>query len=116
MPGVEAIIWLHASAVALRGAPRRTAEMRIVPKLTLALVGGMCVVLGINGYFRVRRETEAFEAERLRVPSAIAFVDAGQLRQVVTSLVTNAVQASEAAKKVDAGTSFSVFLPRGGEP
>jgi signal transduction histidine kinase len=40
--------------------------MKIVPKLTAALVCGMCVVLAINGYFRVRRERAAFEAERMR--------------------------------------------------
>lgn len=40
--------------------------MKIVPKLTLALVAGMCLVLAINGYMRVRRETAAFEAERTR--------------------------------------------------
>jgi two-component system, NtrC family, sensor kinase len=39
--------------------------MRIIPKLTLALVGGMCVVLGVNGYVRVDRETSAFERERI---------------------------------------------------
>lgn len=40
--------------------------MKIVPKLTVAVVAGMCVVLAINGYLRVRRETSAFEAERTR--------------------------------------------------
>src|SRR5689334_10108621 len=39
--------------------------MKIIPKLTLALVGGMCVVLGANGYVRVKRETAAFERERV---------------------------------------------------
>jgi signal transduction histidine kinase len=40
--------------------------MKIVPKLTLALMAGTCVVLSVNGLFRVRREVAAFEADRLR--------------------------------------------------
>ncbi len=40
--------------------------MRIVPKLTLALVAGTCVILAINGYFRVRREVAFFESDRMR--------------------------------------------------
>jgi len=46
--------------------------MKIVPKLTVALVAGMCIVLGINGYNRVTRETKALEAERLRRHAVIA--------------------------------------------
>jgi signal transduction histidine kinase len=38
--------------------------MKIVPKLTLALVAGTCAVLAVNGYFRVRREVRIFEADR----------------------------------------------------
>ena len=40
--------------------------MKVVPKLTIALVAGTCVLLAINGWFRVHRETSAFEAEQLR--------------------------------------------------
>ena len=40
--------------------------MKIVPKLTLALIAGMCVVLAGNGYLRVRREVGMFEADRKR--------------------------------------------------
>jgi two-component system, NtrC family, sensor kinase len=40
--------------------------MNIVPKLTLALVTGMCFVLAANGYLRVRREVGMFEADRAR--------------------------------------------------
>ncbi len=46
--------------------------MKIVPKLTVALVAGMCIVLGINGYIRVTRETRALEDERLRRHAVIA--------------------------------------------
>ena len=40
--------------------------MKIVPKLTAALVAGTCVVLGVNGGLRVRRERRFFEADRIR--------------------------------------------------
>jgi two-component system, NtrC family, sensor kinase len=40
--------------------------MKLIPKLTLALVGGICVILAINGYLRVLRERRYFEADRLR--------------------------------------------------
>ncbi len=40
--------------------------MKIVPKLTLALVGGTCAILALNGALRVSRERRYFEAERLR--------------------------------------------------
>jgi signal transduction histidine kinase len=40
--------------------------MKLVPKLTLALVTAMCCVLAVNGYFRVRREVGYVEADRAR--------------------------------------------------
>ncbi len=40
--------------------------MRVVPKLSLALFAGMCVILAVNGYFRVRREEEDFIADLTR--------------------------------------------------
>jgi signal transduction histidine kinase len=40
--------------------------MKLVPKLTLALVGAMCGVLAVNGYFRVRREVAYIEADHVR--------------------------------------------------
>lgn len=40
--------------------------MKLVPKLTLALVLAMCGVLGVNGYFRVKREVGYAEADRFR--------------------------------------------------
>jgi signal transduction histidine kinase len=40
--------------------------VKIIPKLTLALVGGTCVVLALNGYLRVQRERAFYEADRLR--------------------------------------------------
>jgi two-component system NtrC family sensor kinase len=40
--------------------------MKIVPKLTLALVGGTCAILALNGALRVSRERGYFEADRLR--------------------------------------------------
>jgi signal transduction histidine kinase len=40
--------------------------LKIIPKLTLALVGGTCVILAVNGYLRVQRERTYFEADRIR--------------------------------------------------
>jgi signal transduction histidine kinase len=40
--------------------------MKLVPKLTIALVLVTCAVLAVNGYFRVRREVAFFEADRSR--------------------------------------------------
>jgi two-component system, NtrC family, sensor kinase len=40
--------------------------MKLVPKLTLALVLAMCCVLAVNGYLRVRREIGYVEADRVR--------------------------------------------------
>lgn len=40
--------------------------MKIIPKLTLALVAGTCILLGANGYLRVQRERGYFEADRSR--------------------------------------------------
>jgi two-component system NtrC family sensor kinase len=39
--------------------------MKIVPKLTVALVAGTCAILAANGYLRVLREVTFFEADRL---------------------------------------------------
>jgi len=63
MPGNDAMIRVHASAVAPRVA---AAEERIVPKLTWLLVGGMYVLLGRSGQFRSRCETRVGEARGLR--------------------------------------------------
>ncbi|HTR76559.1 MAG TPA: hypothetical protein VMH39_00550, partial [Gemmatimonadaceae bacterium] len=40
--------------------------MRIVAKLTVALLGGTCVVLAFNGGLRVSRERAHFEEDRIR--------------------------------------------------
>jgi signal transduction histidine kinase len=40
--------------------------MKLVPKLTLALVVAMCCVLAVNGYFRVKREVGYAEGDRVR--------------------------------------------------
>ncbi len=40
--------------------------MKLVLKLTLALILGISVVLATNGYFRVRREVALFESSRVR--------------------------------------------------
>src|SRR6202044_574148 len=45
--------------------PRRPG-MKVVQKLTLAMILGMLFVLGGNGYFRVRREVALFRSDRVR--------------------------------------------------
>ena len=40
--------------------------MKLVQKLTLALILGISVVLTANGYFRVRREVALFQSDRVR--------------------------------------------------
>jgi signal transduction histidine kinase len=40
--------------------------MKLVQKLTLALILGISVVLAVNGYFRVRREVALFQSDRVR--------------------------------------------------
>jgi two-component system, NtrC family, sensor kinase len=45
--------------------------MRLVPKLTLALMIATCIILAGNGYFRVRREVAFFEADRLHAHEMI---------------------------------------------
>jgi signal transduction histidine kinase len=40
--------------------------MKIVPKLTAALLAGTCIILGVNGCLRVRRERRFFESDRMR--------------------------------------------------
>jgi signal transduction histidine kinase len=39
--------------------------MKLVPKLTLALIAGTVLVLAANGYFRVRRETAQLRGDRV---------------------------------------------------
>jgi two-component system NtrC family sensor kinase len=40
--------------------------MKLVQRLTLALILGISVVLAVNGYFRVRREVALFQSDRVR--------------------------------------------------
>ncbi len=40
--------------------------MKLVPKLTLSLITGTCLILAGNGYLRVRRELASFEEVRVR--------------------------------------------------
>jgi signal transduction histidine kinase len=71
--------------------------MRIVPKLTLSLVAGMCLVLGINGWMRVHRETAAFETERLaRHRRAAAAISAAMIEAWRTGGETSALGFMEA--------------------
>jgi signal transduction histidine kinase len=40
--------------------------MKLVPKLSLAFIGGVSIILAVNGYLRVRREVALFESDRIR--------------------------------------------------
>jgi two-component system NtrC family sensor kinase len=40
--------------------------MKLVPKLNLAFIAGVSVILAANGYLRVRREVALFESDRVR--------------------------------------------------
>jgi two-component system NtrC family sensor kinase len=40
--------------------------MKLVPKLSVAFIAGVSIVLALNGYFRVRREVALFESDRVR--------------------------------------------------
>jgi signal transduction histidine kinase len=55
-----------APRVAMRLGTGETAAMKLVQKLTAALVAGTCVVLATNGYLRVRRETATLDEDRVR--------------------------------------------------
>lgn len=57
---------LEPLAPGFTGAAKEELAVKIIPKLTLALVGGTCVVLAVNGYLRVKRERTYFEADRVR--------------------------------------------------
>jgi len=41
-------------------------SMNLVPKLSLAFIGGVSLILAANGYLRVRREVSHFESDRIR--------------------------------------------------
>jgi two-component system NtrC family sensor kinase len=40
-------------------------DMKLVPKLGLAFIGGVSVILAVNGYLRVQREVGLFESNRV---------------------------------------------------
>ena len=46
--------------------------MKIVPKLSLAFIAGVSIVLAVNGYLRVNREVALFEHDRQRDDQLIA--------------------------------------------
>ncbi len=54
-----------ASSLATACWPRESTAMKLVQKLTLALVLGTCMILAANGYLRVRREVAALQADRV---------------------------------------------------
>jgi two-component system NtrC family sensor kinase len=56
-------MWYRGSS---GGCASQERSVKIIAKLTLALVGGTCVVLAVNGYLRVERERAFYEADRVR--------------------------------------------------
>src|ERR1700722_20496569 len=40
--------------------------MNLVPKLSMAFIAGVSIILAVNGYLRVRREIGLFESDRIR--------------------------------------------------
>lgn len=49
-------------------------RMKLVPKLTTMFILSTSVVLGVNGYLRVRREVGLFESDRVRGHQVMARV------------------------------------------
>ncbi|MGH7296518.1 MAG: sensor histidine kinase [Polyangiaceae bacterium] len=74
--------------------------MKIVPKLTLALVAGTCVILGVNGYLRVQRERGYFEADRSRDHAMI-----GRSLEAVAAAVWKSDGPQAAVQAIDAVSS-----------
>jgi two-component system, NtrC family, sensor kinase len=71
--------------------------VKIIPKLTLALVGGICAVLALNGFLRVERERAFFEADRVRDHEMI-----GRSLGAATEAVWKSDGAVAAADAIDA--------------
>lgn len=88
--------------------------MKIIPKLTAALVLGTCVILGVNGCMRVRRERRFFEADRIRDHEMV-----GRSLEVAAAAVWKADGEAAAIQAIDAvsrhSRSFGIrwipFLP-----
>jgi signal transduction histidine kinase len=91
--------------------------MKIIPKLTVALVLGTSVILGVNGWLRVQREGRFFEAERVREHEMV-----GRSLQAAVAAIWKADGEAAALGAIDAASSRSrnigirwVALPQGGE-
>lgn len=76
--------------------------MKLVPKLTAALVAGTCVILAANGWLRVRREVAALDADRVRDHALI-----GHSLAAATEAVWRADGRARALAVVDATSARS---------
>lgn len=76
--------------------------MKIIPKLTAALVAGMCAILGVNGLLRVRRERRFFEADRIRDHEMV-----GRSLEVAAAAVWKAEGEMAAIQAIDAVSRHS---------
>jgi signal transduction histidine kinase len=76
--------------------------MKIVPKLTTALIAGTCMVLGVNGCLRVRRERGFFEADRIRDHEMV-----GRSLEAAAAAVWRSDGEEAAVQAIDAVSSHS---------
>jgi signal transduction histidine kinase len=76
--------------------------MKIVPKLTAALVAGTCIILAVNGWLRVRRERSFFETDRIRDHEMV-----GRSLEVAAAAVWKSDGEDAAIHAIDAVSSHS---------
>ncbi|HEY3816864.1 MAG TPA: HAMP domain-containing sensor histidine kinase [Polyangiaceae bacterium] len=79
--------------------------MKIIPKLTAALVAGTCIILGANGWLRVRRERRFFEADRIRDHEIV-----GRSLEAAAAAVWKSDGPEAAIQAIDAVSSHSKTL------
>jgi signal transduction histidine kinase len=76
--------------------------MKVVPKLTTALVAGTCAILAVNGWLRVRRERSFFEADRIRAHAVV-----GRALEAAAAAVWRSDGEDAAVRAIDAVSSHS---------
>src|SRR5579859_7168625 len=80
--------------------------MRLVPKLTLAFVAGMSLILAGNAYFRVKRELAFFETDRILGHRLIGRVLGSAVETVWKS--EGSAKAMELVRQADSETTMRV--------
>jgi signal transduction histidine kinase len=79
--------------------------MKVVHKLTTALVAGTCLILGVNGYLRVMRERRFFEQDRIRDHETV-----GRSLAAAAAAVWRSDGEGAAVQAIDAVSSHSKAL------